>query len=188
MIGKLIVISAPSGAGKTSIVRNLLKEIPNLSFSISACSRLPRKNEKEAVDYYFLDIADFKNKIRQNLFLEWEEVYENQYYGTLKSELNRIWEAEKTVIFDVDVEGGLNIKNQYPENCLSIFIMPPSIKSLEDRLLHRGTESKESLQKRLAKATEEMKKSHEFDQLITNDNFTAACIEAKELVNNFILS
>ena len=121
MKGKLIVISAPSGAGKTSIVRNLLKEIPKLSFSISACSRPPRKNEKEAEDYYFLDIAGFKNKIRQNLFLEWEEVYENQYYGTLKSELNRIWEAEKTVILDVDVKGGLNIKKQYPENCLSIF-------------------------------------------------------------------
>ena len=120
--------------------------------------------------------------------MEWEEVYENQYYGTLKSELNRIWEAEKTVVFDVDVEGGLNIKNQYPENCLSIFIMPPTIKSLEDRLLNRGTESKESLQKLLEKASEEMNRSHEFDQLIVNDNFTTACIEAKELVNNFILS
>jgi len=188
MMGKLIVISAPSGAGKTSIVRSLLKEIPKLSFSISACSRPPRKNEKEAVDYYFLDIADFKNKINKNLFLEWEEVYENQYYGTLKSELNRIWKEEKTVIFDVDVEGGLNIKNEYPENCLSIFIMPPSIKSLEDRLLNRGTESKESLQKRLSKASQEMNRSHEFDHLIVNDNFTAACIEAKGLVNNFILS
>ena len=185
---KLIVISAPSGAGKTSIVHYLLKELPILSFSISATSRVKRNNEVDGKDYHFLEVEQFKRKIKEAAFLEWEEVYENQYYGTLKSELNRIWEAEKTVIFDVDVEGGLNIKNQYPQNCLSIFIMPPSIKSLEDRLLHRGTESKESLQKRLAKATEEMNKSHEFDQLIINDNFTAACIEAKELVNNFILS
>ena len=125
-MGKLIVISAPSGAGKTSIVHHLLKNMPELSFSVSACSREKRDNETHGKDYYFLGVEGFQNKIKEDAFLEWEEVYENQYYGTLKSEIERIWSEGKTVIFDVDVIGGLNIKKQYPKECLSLFIMPPS--------------------------------------------------------------
>jgi guanylate kinase len=131
-VGKLIVISAPSGAGKTSIVHHLLKNMPELSFSVSACSREKRDNETHGKDYYFLGVEDFQNKIKEDVFLEWEEVYENQYYGTLKSEIERIWSEGKTVIFDVDVIGGLNIKKQYPKECLSLFIMPPSVDVLRD--------------------------------------------------------
>ena len=131
-MGKLIVISAPSGAGKTSIVHHLLKEIPNLSFSVSACSRGKRAKEIDGKDYHFLGVNGFKKKIEDNAFLEWEEVYENQFYGTLKSEVGRIWDEGKTVIFDVDVVGGLNIKKQYPKECLSVFIMPPSIDVLKE--------------------------------------------------------
>ena len=144
---KLIVISAPSGAGKTSIVHYLLKNIPELDFSVSACSREKRENETDGEDYYFLGVEGFKNKISENAFLEWEQVYKNQYYGTLSSEIERIWKQEKTVIFDVDVEGGLNIKKQYPIDCLAIFIMPPSVEVLAERLIDRGSESSESLEK-----------------------------------------
>ena len=185
---KFIVISAPSGAGKTSIVKHLLEEMPALSFSISACSREKRANETEGEDYYFLGVEGFKNKIEENAFLEWEQVYENQYYGTLKSEVERIWEEGKTVIFDVDVVGGLNIKNQYPENCLAIFIMPPSIEVLRERLGGRGSESEESLQKRLAKADAEIAKNQEFDKVVLNDDFQLACDELKQLITKFISS
>ena len=185
---KFIVISAPSGAGKTSIVKHLLEEMPALSFSISACSREKRANETEGEDYYFLGVEGFKNKIEENAFLEWEQVYENQYYGTLKSEVERIWEEGKTVIFDVDVVGGLNIKNQYPENCLSIFIMPPSIEVLRERLAGRGSESEESLQKRLAKAAAEIARNQEFDKVVLNDDFQLACDELKQLITKFISS
>tara|TARA_B100000700_G_C14720437_1_gene703462 strand:- start:221 stop:784 length:564 start_codon:yes stop_codon:yes gene_type:complete len=187
-VDKFIVISAPSGAGKTSIVHHLLEEMPALSFSISACSREKRANETEGEDYYFLGVEGFKNKIEENAFLEWEQVYENQYYGTLKSEVERIWEEGKTVIFDVDVVGGLNIKNQYPENCLAIFIMPPSIEVLRERLGGRGSESEESLQKRLAKADAEIAKNQEFDKVVLNDDFQLACDELKQLITKFISS
>jgi len=187
-VDKFIVISAPSGAGKTSIVKHLLEEMPALSFSISACSREKRANETEGEDYYFLGVEGFKNKIEENAFLEWEQVYENQYYGTLKSEVERIWEEGKTVIFDVDVVGGLNIKNQYPENCLAIFIMPPSIEVLRERLGGRGSESEESLQKRLAKADAEIAKNQEFDKVVLNDDFQLACDELKQLITKFISS
>lgn len=187
-MGKLIVISAPSGAGKTSIVHHLLDEIPVLSFSVSACSREKRANETEGKDYYFLGVEGFKNKIEEDAFLEWEQVYENQYYGTLKSEVGRIWEEQKTVIFDVDVVGGLNIKNQYPENCLSIFIMPPSIEVLRERLGGRGSESEEGLQKRLGKAAAEIARNQEFDKVVLNDDFQLACDEVKQLITKFIFS
>ena len=144
-MGKLIVISAPSGAGKTSIVHHLLKNMPELSFSVSACSREKRDNETHGKDYYFLGVEGFQNKIKEYAFLEWEEVYENQYYGTLKSEIERIWSEGKTVIFDVDVIGGLNIKKQYPKECLSLFIMPPSVDVLRERLSGRGSESEAKL-------------------------------------------
>ncbi len=183
---KLIVISAPSGAGKTSIVHYLLKKIPGLSFSISACSREKRKNETDGKDYYFLGVNGFKDKINEGAFLEWEEVYENQFYGTLNSEVDRIYNSGKTVIFDVDVIGGLNIKKQYLEECLAIFIMPPSVDVLRERLMDRGSESEKSLQIRLDNAEQEILKSHEFDVVILNDDFNMACQKTKELIDNFI--
>ncbi len=187
-MGKLIVISAPSGAGKTSIVRNLLKEMPSLSFSISACSREKRENEVDGKDYHFLGVEGFQNKIKEDAFLEWEQVYENQYYGTLKSEVERIWSEGKTVIFDVDVVGGLNIKKQYPKECLSLFIMVPSLEVLAERLIGRGSESDESLQKRLDKAEEEIARNQEFDVVILNDDLEIACKETMEVITNFINS
>jgi|TARA_B110000196_G_scaffold101479_1_gene88206 guanylate kinase len=185
-VGKLIVISAPSGAGKTSIVHFLLAKTDTLSFSVSACSRARRDNETDGIDYHFLTIDEFQKEIKEDSFLEWEEVYKNQYYGTLKSEVERIWREGKTVIFDVDVVGGLNIKKQYPENCLSIFIMPPSITVLEERLQNRGSESAVSLQKRLAKAKEEIEKRKEFDQVILNDDFGMVCMKTMEVIQKFI--
>lgn len=185
-MGKLIVISAPSGAGKTSIVHYLLKELPNLCFSISATSRVKRDNEFDGKDYHFLGVEQFKQKIKEDAFLEWEEVYDNQYYGTLKSEIDRIWNIEKTVIFDVDVAGGINIKKQYPSECLSIFIMPPSIEVLKERLKNRGSESEESLAKRLSKAEEEISQNQKFDMVILNDDLQIACTETKEVIINFI--
>jgi len=185
-MGKLIVISAPSGAGKTSIVHYLLEEIPSLSFSVSACSRKKRTNEIDGKDYHFLGVEGFKNKIKVDAFLEWEEVYENQHYGTLKSEVQRIWNNGKTVIFDVDVIGGLNIKKQYPKECLSIFIMPPSIDVLRERLSGRNSESKDKIEIRLNKASEEISRNQEFDTVILNDDFEIACEETLEVIQNFI--
>tara|TARA_B110000967_G_C18806205_1_gene521181 strand:- start:70 stop:633 length:564 start_codon:yes stop_codon:yes gene_type:complete len=187
-VGKLIVISAPSGSGKTSIVSYLLKNMETLSFSISACSREKRENEIEGKDYHFLGIEGFKRSIKEDSFLEWEEVYKNQFYGTLKSEVERIWSEGKTVIFDVDVVGGLNIKKQYPKECLSIFIMPPSVEVLAERLIGRGSESDESLQKRLNKAEEEISQNQEFDTVILNDDLSIACEETQEVITNFIKS
>lgn len=183
---KLVVISAPSGAGKTSIVHNILNNREDISFSISACSRKKRKGEQHAKDYYFFTIKEFKNKIKENVFLEWEEVYEDQYYGTLHSEIERIWNEGKTVIFDVDVVGGLNIKDKYLNQCLSIFIMPPSIDSLRKRLDFRDSESKKNLKIRLAKAKKEISKSKEFDIVILNDDFDVACREVNNVINEFI--
>ena len=183
---KLIVISAPSGAGKTSIVHYLLKNMPELAFSVSACSREKRENETHGEDYFFLGVEGFKNKIAENAFLEWEQVYENQYYGTLTSEIERIWSEGKIVIFDVDLVGGLNIKKQYPTECLSIFIMPPSLEVLQERLIARGSESDESLQKRLDKAEGEIAKNQEFDSIILNDDFETACEQTKKVITNFI--
>ena len=187
-MGKLIVISAPSGAGKTSIVHHLLKEIPNLSFSVSACSREERTKEIDGKDYHFLGVDEFKKKIEENEFIEWEEVYKNQYYGTLKSEVKRIWSKGKSVIFDVDVVGGLNIKKQYSKKCLSIFIMPPSVDVLRGRLSSRDSESEEMIEQRLNKAEEEISRNQEFDSVLLNDNFDVACKESKRLISNFINS
>ena len=187
-MGKLIVISAPSGAGKTSIVSYLLKNMETLSFSISACSREKRENEIEGKDYHFVGIEGFKRSIKEDSFLEWEEVYKNQFYGTLKSEVKRIWSEGRTVIFDVDVVGGLNIKKQYPKECLSIFIMPPSLEVLAERLIGRGSESDESLQKRLDKSEEEISQNQEFDIVILNDDLSIACEETQEVITNFIKS
>jgi guanylate kinase len=187
-VNKLIVISAPSGAGKTSIVKHLLKNMDALSFSVSACSRDKRENETDGKDYHFLGIEDFKKKIKEDAFLEWEEVYENQFYGTLKSEVQRVWNEGKVVVFDVDVAGGLNIKKQYTQECLSIFIMPPSVDVLRERLSGRGSETDEKIEVRLAKAEEEIAKNQKFDKVILNDDFEIACEETQEVISNFIKS
>jgi len=187
-VGKLIVISAPSGAGKTSIVHFLLEKIEALSFSVSACSRAKRENETDGIDYHFLGVEEFQQKIKKGDFLEWEEVYKDQYYGTLKSEVKRIWGKGKIVIFDMDVIGGINIKKQYLSECLSIFIMPPSLAVLKGRLQKRGSESADSLHKRIAKAKGEIVRSGEFDKVILNDNLDIACKEIMQVIRNFIKS
>ncbi len=187
-MNKLIVISAPSGAGKTSIVKHLLKNMDALSFSVSACSRDKRENETDGKDYHFLGVEDFKKKIKKDAFLEWEEVYENQFYGTLKSEVQRVWNEGKAVIFDVDVAGGLNIKKQYTQECLAIFIMPPSVDVLRERLSGRGSETDEKIEVRLAKAEKEIAKNQKFDKVILNDDFEIACEETQEVISNFIKS
>ena len=186
--GKAIIFSAPSGAGKTTIVRYLLeKEIP-LLFSISACSRNRRPNEMDGKDYYFLSIDEFKAKVSNNAFVEWEEVYENHFYGTLKSEIDRIWSNHQHVVFDVDVVGGLNLKKHFGDRALAIFIKPPSLDVLFKRLENRATETKKSLNKRIEKATHEMKFSSSFDLIIVNDRLDKAKKDAFENVSKFIES
>lgn len=184
--GKAIIFSAPSGAGKTTIVRYLLeKELP-LLFSISACSRNRRPNEIDGKDYYFLNIDDFKAKVARNAFVEWEEVYENNFYGTLKSEIDRIWSNHQHVVFDVDVIGGLNLKKHFGERALAIFIEPPSLDVLFKRLKNRATETEKSLNKRIEKATQEMKFSSSFDLIIINDRLEKAKKDAFEKVSKFL--
>ncbi len=186
MNGKLIIFSAPSGTGKTTIVKQLLQIGLPISFSISATSRAMRQGEIDGVDYYFFSPQDFKQKIDQQEFLEWEEVYKNQYYGTLKSELYRIWSKNMHVIFDVDVVGGLNIKKQFQDKALSVFIMPPSLEELKNRLQSRGTETEESLQKRLQKAEQELSFAPKFDKVVLNDNLEQAVEQTYNLVKKFI--
>ena len=184
--GKCIIFSAPSGAGKTTIVRALLAEIDCLSFSISACSRAPRGKEKDGVDYHFISVEGFQAKILQNEFVEWEEVYSNNYYGTLKSELAHIWNLGKTVVFDVDVIGGLHLKEIFKTNALAIFIKPPNQEVLEDRLRKRNTESEGNLQIRIKKAKEEVLRAEEFDCVIENDQLELAIAAANEQVLKFL--
>ncbi len=184
--GKLFIFSAPSGAGKTTIVKELLARNPLLEFSISATSRAMREGEENGKDYYFMSADEFRNKIKNNEFLEWEEVYENQYYGTLKSELKRIWAKEHHVIFDVDVVGGLNIKNAYQERALSVFVMPPTPETLKDRLQNRCTESEESIKKRLDKAYWELDFADKFDIVLINDKLEDSIIKAIEIVEDFL--
>lgn len=185
--GKLFVFSAPSGSGKTTIVRHLLaQETLGLDFSISATSRSPRGVEKHGQEYYFLTVEDFKNKIEDNAFLEWEEVYANNFYGTLKSELERIWSEGKHVVFDIDVVGGLNIKSQFPEETLAIFVQPPSLEEMERRLRGRQTDTEEKIIERLAKAEKEMAFAKDFDIVLVNDDLSTAQKEASNLVKNFI--
>lgn len=185
--GKLIIFSAPSGSGKTTIVRHLLKTFPNqLEFSISATTRPKRGEEVNERDYYYLSIDEFKKKIEKKEFLEWEEVYAGNYYGTLRSEAERIWAKGKTVIFDIDVEGGLNLKNQFKGDALSIFVMPPSIKILEERLSSRSTDSPESIARRVAKAEKELKTAELFDCFILNEILEDALKKAEMLVSLFL--
>lgn len=185
--GKLIVFSAPSGAGKTTIVRHLLKnEELNLMFSISATSRAPRGEEKDGVDYYFLGREEFIKHIKNDSFLEWEEVYRDNFYGTLKTEINRIWKLGKHVIFDIDVSGGLRIKRKFPDQTLSIFVKPPSIDELKIRLKKRSTEDKDKINMRIAKASAELATAPLFDVIVENDDLENALKESYQLVSSFL--
>lgn len=186
-MNKLIIFSAPSGSGKTTIVRHLLslKKL-NLAFSISATSRAPRGEEQHGKEYYFLSADEFKKRVQHNEFMEWEEVYTGCYYGTLKSEVERLWAMGKNVIFDIDVAGGLRLKQQYPEQTLAIFVEPPSLIALEERLRNRKTETEEKIQMRLNKAEQEMATAHQFDVIIKNDNLQQALQEAERIVTDFI--
>lgn len=184
---KIIIITAPSGAGKTSITRHLLKKFPDkLAFSISATTRPKRNHEKDGVDYHFMTAEDFKEKIRHDAFVEWEEVYIGNYYGTLKSEITGIWKQGKAPLLDIDVRGAIKVQQQYPDNSLSLFIEPPSVEELKRRLESRGTESAESLQTRINKATYELSFKPHFNKAIVNDNLEKACKEAEEIVKEFL--
>ncbi len=184
--GKLVIFSAPSGSGKTTIVSHLLNEGLPLAFSVSATSRPPRGNEKHGKEYYFLSPDAFREHINQDAFVEWEEVYQDRYYGTLKSEVNRLWEAHKHVLFDVDVVGGLNLKKQYGDRALAVFVKAPSIAELEKRLRMRSTESEEELQLRLRKAEEEYAYADRFDVVLVNEDLQEAKKTAEALVRNFL--
>ena len=186
--GKLIVFSAPSGSGKTTLVRHLLAQDIPFGFSVSATSRLPRGAEQDGVDYYFLSEAEFREKMAQNAFLEYEEVYSGTFYGTLRSEVERLWADGKHVLFDIDVVGGLNIKKQFPKECLALFVQPPSIEELEKRLRGRETDSEETIQQRLAKATEELAYAPQFDRVIVNDDLETAQQEVRKAIEQFLES
>lgn len=184
---KIIIITAPSGAGKTSITKHLLKTFADkLAFSISAATRQKRSYEKDGVDYYFMSVDDFKEKIQHNAFVEWEMVYEGKYYGTLKSEIHRIWKEEKIPLLDIDVKGAVHVQQQHPERSLSIFIEPPSLDELKKRLNNRGTETPESLDTRLNKATYELSFKDHFDKVIVNSDLEKACRETEVIVRSFI--
>jgi guanylate kinase len=183
---KILIITAPSGAGKTSITKHLMATIPQLAFSISAATRQPRGTEKNGLDYHFISTEAFKQHIQQDDFVEWEMVYEGKYYGTLKNELTRIWNENKVPILDIDVKGAIHVQQQYPVSSMSIFIDPPSVEELKKRLENRGTETAASLAARINKASYEISFKQEFDQVIVNDDLTSACARAEEVVKNFI--
>jgi guanylate kinase len=183
---KIIIITAPSGAGKSTITHYLLQKYTNLSFSISAATRSPRGNEQDGVDYYFLSEAEFKHKIQEDAFLEWEMVYEGKYYGTLKSELERIWAVGKVPVLDIDVKGAIHVQQQFEDNCLSIFIEPPSVDELRKRLESRGTETPESLATRINKASYEISFNHRFTKTIVNDVLSKACAETDAVIKDFL--
>lgn len=185
-MGKLVIFSAPSGSGKTTIVRELLQRFPQFEFSISATSRQPRGKEQHGIDYYFLSTEEFRQRVERDEFVEWEEVYAGTCYGTLKSEVERIWAKGNVIVFDVDVMGGINLKRLFGDNACSIFIMPPSIEELERRLRGRGTDSEEVIRKRIGKAEFELSKSPEFDYTVVNDVLADAVNEATDIINNFL--
>ncbi len=186
-MNKIIILTAPSGAGKTSITRHLLRKFPDsLQFSISAATRKPRGAEKNGVDYYFISEEEFQHKIQQNDFVEWEMVYEGKYYGTLKDEIQRIWDLNKIPVLDIDVKGAIHVQKQYPGSVMSIFIQPPSVDELKRRLKSRGTETEESLQARINKAAFELSFSHSFNHVIVNHLLDEACSNAENLVRAFI--
>ncbi len=184
---KTMLFTAPSGAGKTTVVRHLLEEYPDiLGFSVSATTREKRPNERGGKDYYFLSKEDFKKKIKADEFVEWEEVYKDQFYGTLKSEIERLWKKGKVVVFDIDVKGARNIKDFYGDNCLAVFIAPPSFEVLEQRLKKRGTESQISFKKRIARVKKEMEYRDTFDKVLINDFLPETFREAEKIVENFL--
>lgn len=185
---KILIITAPSGAGKTSITHHLMSHFPVLSFSVSATTRKSRANETDGVDYYFISEEEFKKKIQLKEFAEWEMVYEGKYYGTLKSELRRIWGLGKVPVLDIDVKGAIHVQQQYPENTLSLFIEPPSVEELKKRLLSRGTENEDSLNARVNKASYEIGFKDHFDKVIVNDNLENACMKALSIVEEFLNS
>jgi guanylate kinase len=184
--GKLIIFSAPSGAGKTTIVKSLLGKIPELEFSISATTRKSRGDEKNGKDYYFISKEEFLHRIAKKQFVEFEEVYSGTFYGTLRTEIERIWQKGKTVIFDIDVEGGLHLKRKYDGQALAIFVQPPSLEVLKERLTGRGTDSPEKLSERFIKAEKELNYAPQFDIILKNHDLQTACNEAEEMVKGFI--
>ncbi len=183
---KIIIITAPSGAGKTSITRYLLEKFPRLAFSVSAATREAREGEQNGKDYYFMSVDDFQRKIQNSEFAEWEMVYQGKYYGTLKTELDRLWKEKKCPLLDIDVKGAIHVQQQYPQTSLSIFIEPPSVRELARRLASRGTETEESLQTRVNKAEYEMSFAHHFNHVVVNDDLQEACEEAEALVSDFL--
>jgi len=183
---KILIITAPSGAGKTSVTTHLLEKFPQLGFSVSAATRPKRENEINGVDYYFMSLEEFQDKIKHNEFIEWEMVYEGKYYGTLKSELQRLWDSKKVPVLDIDVKGAIHVQQQFPEKTLSIFIEPPSIDELKRRLQGRGTETKESLEARINKASYEISFKHSFSHTIVNRDLETARREAVEIVQAFL--
>lgn len=185
-MGKLVIFSAPSGSGKTTIVRELLKRFPQFEFSISATSRQPRGVEQNGVDYYFLSGDEFRERVERGEFVEWEEVYAGTCYGTLRSEMERIWSKGNVIVFDVDVMGGINLKRLFADDACSIFIMPPSVEELERRLRGRGTDSEEVIRKRISKADFELSKAPEFDHVVVNDTLAEAVEEATQIIETFL--
>ena len=186
MSGKLIIITAPSGSGKTSITRFLLAKYPKLAFSVSAATRSPRGKEKDGVDYYFMTLEEFEYKIQKNDFIEWEMVYEGNYYGTLKGEIERIWAQGKTPMLDIDVKGAIHVQRQFPDNSLTIFVQPPSVDELRIRLEGRGTDTPENIETRLSKAAYELSFNHSFDKVIVNDDLEKACKETEDTIQAFV--
>lgn len=183
---KAIIITAPSGSGKTTITNHILEKLEYLSYSVSATTRKPREGEIDGIDYYYINAADFVKKIKDNEFIEWEEVYTDMYYGTLKTEVERVWNQKKVVVFVVDVIGAKRLKEYFKEKALSIFILPPSLKVLEERLMARGSETHTDIEKRKARFIKEMDYVQEFDEIILNDNLDEACVKAIDMVKNFV--
>jgi guanylate kinase len=184
--GKMFIFTAPSGAGKTTIVRAMLQKYPWLDFSVSATTRARRDHETEGKDYYFMSVEQFKSKMDNREFVEWEEVYADQYYGTLRSEIDRVWSQGKHIVFDIDVKGAINIKKAYGDRCMAIFVKPPSFEVLKQRLVSRNTETEESLRKRIEKVKTELSYENSFDFVLVNDDIEVALTEASHMVETFI--